>query len=142
MACFCTHAQTDVHIHFYNTNSQNFSVSEYGKLYFENGYLFINEGSGAPYAFEVASIRKITLDHPLSIEDIVTSDLKIYPNPANSHIKIESSQDLNPYQIYAMDGRLMLSGICQNGESINVGDLSKGLYLIKVNGQTYKISKL
>lgn len=135
-------AQTDVHIHFYNTNNQDFTVSEYGKIYFNNGYLLIDEGTGVPFSFEVANIQKMTFDHTLDIETFESSDFKVYPNPASSFLKIESSQEMNHYQLFTLEGRLVLSGCCRNGESINVSDLSKGLYLIQVNGQTTKISKL
>lgn len=135
-------AQTEVFIQLHNSTDQNFTVSDYGKIYFENGYLYISEGTGTPYSFEVANIQKMTFSHTVSIEDIITANIKIYPNPANSYLKIESDNYDNFYQIYSMDGRLVLAGKSSNGESIDISALKKGLYLINVDGQTFKITKL
>lgn len=135
-------AQTEVSIKLHNSTDQSFTISDYGKIYFENGYLYISEGTGTPYSFEIANIQKMTFSHTVDIEDIATADMKIYPNPANGYIKIEGKNFDNHYQIYSMDGSLVLSGRSNNGESIDITSLRKGLYLINVDGQTFKITKL
>ena len=56
-------AQTEVSIKLHNSTDQNFTVSDYGKIYFENGYLYISEGTGTPYSFEIANIQKMTFSH-------------------------------------------------------------------------------
>jgi len=135
-------AQTEVTLHFYNNGSQDFTVSEYGKIYFDNGYLYIDEGTSTPYSFEVANIQKMLFSHTLDIEDIATDDLRIYPNPASTYLKIESNREQNHYQIFSMEGRILQTGVCKNGESIGLSTLPQGLYLINVDGQTFKITKL
>lgn len=139
---FASKAQTQVTLHFYNAGSQEFSVSEAGKIYFDNGYLYIDDGNTVPYSFQVSMIRKMLFAAPVSIDEIETPDFKIYPNPANNFIKISSNRPEISYQIFTMDGRLIMTGSCGNEENINISALSKGLYLIKVDGQTFKISKL
>lgn len=142
---FCCHAskaQTQVSLHFYNAGSQEFSVSNAGKIYFDNGYLFIDDGNTVPFSFQVSTIQKMLFSAPANLSEIETANFKIYPNPANNFIKISSNRSENDYQILSMDGRLVMTGSCRNEESINISALSKGLYLIKVDGQTFKISKL
>ncbi len=146
LSCFAlsSMAQTEVTLHFNNNaSSQSFNISEAGKLYFDNGYLYIDDGTMVPYSFEVSTIQKVLLASTMEIEEIVTPDFNIYPNPASSFLRISSSDHSNTaYQIFSLDGRLMLSGVCMPEESIDVSHLSNGLYLVKVNNKTFKITKL
>ncbi len=137
-------AQAEVTLHFNNNaGSQSFNVSEAGKLYFDNGYLYIDDGNVVPYSFEVSTIQRILLASTVDIEEIETSEFRIYPNPASSFIRISSTDySSTPYQIFSLDGRLMMSGMCAPEESINVSNLSRGLYIVKVNNKTFKITKL
>lgn len=136
-------AQTAITLTFNDDNSQEFSVTPSGKIYFSDTYLYIDDGYGIPYSFEISNIRKITLPHDVSIEDILTEDFTIYPNPAHNVLHIHNNrQELNTYQLYAMDGRLILKGTCHNDEPIAIGNLTGGLYLLKVNNTTFKISIL
>ena len=136
-------AQTVVTISFHTAADQILTVSESGKLYFSDQYLYVNEGSGIPYSFLLSAISKITFAEGSGVEDIVTDQIHIYPNPANDYIRIHNFQGpLSTYSLYSYDGRLLLSGTCQNDEPISLSRYAKGLYLLKVDGLTFKISKL
>lgn len=137
------HAQTDVEIQFFNSGTQTFTVSDAGKIYFDNGYMLIDEGNGIPYSFPIPDIKKVMFDHITSVEILETSDIRIYPNPVTNYLRISSEHNTDiPYQIYALDGRLVLAGTAHSEESISMNNLSKGLYLLKIDGKTFKISKL
>lgn len=137
------HTQTDVKIQTLSSGTQTFTVSDAGKIYFDNGYMLVDEGNGIPYSFPISDIKKVMFDHITSVETLTTSDIRIYPNPVTNYLRISSEQRTDiPYQIYALDGRLVLAGTAHSEESISVNTLSKGLYLLKVDGKTFKISKL
>ena len=136
-------AQTDVEILFHNSSSLNFTVSDAGKIYFNNGYLLIDEGTGTPFSFLVSDIKKMMFDHVTSVETIETPNFRIYPNPATSYIRISNDQNTDiPYQLFALDGRLVLSGLAHSDEPISLIALPNGLYLLKIDDKTFKISKL
>ena len=136
-------AQTEVKLQFYNSGDQSFTVSDAGKIYFDNGYMLIDEGSGTPYSFLISDIKKMLFEHTTSVETIETNNFRIYPNPTSSYIVISSDQITDiPYQIFALDGRMVLSGISHSDEIISVSMLPQGLYLLKIDGKTFKISKL
>lgn len=140
---FLGHAQTEVEIQFHQSGSLTFTVSDAGKIYFDNGYMLVDEGDGTPYSFLVSDIKKMMFNHLTSVETIETPSFRIYPNPATAYLNISSDhQEDIPYQIFALDGRLMMSGTVQSNESISIAALSKGLYLLKIDGRTFKISKL
>lgn len=136
-------AQTSVTLTFKDNSTQEFMVDLSGKIYFENNYLYIDEGTGLPYSFAVDNIRKITLPHDVNVEDIVTDDFTIYPNPVLNTLHIHSGKiGQHPYQLYTLDGRLLLKGVCLEDETLNLQHLPSGLYLLKIGSSTIKISKL
>lgn len=135
-------AQVNVEVQLISSGTQSFSVSETGKIYFDNGFLMVDDGDNIPFSFPLSDIRKILFSGATSVETIESDHIRIYPNPATTFLRISS--DLNSdsrYQIFSIDGRLLMSGACKQEETINISRLPKGLYLIKVDGKTFKISK-
>ena len=126
-------AQTTVEVQLQDGGVHSYEMGATGKLYFQNDYLFIDDGTNIPYSHLVSNIEKMLFSYEVSIEDIETADCKVYPNPASSFLKI----NVNNTNI-----RMLMAGDCHSDEGINVSTLPQGLYLLKVNGQTFKISKL
>jgi hypothetical protein len=64
----------------------------------------------------------------------ISSNFKIYPNPATSTITIDLSSVDNPsVDVYDIDGRKILTQKLSNSSNtINIDNLSSGLYLFKV----------
>lgn len=61
-------------------------------------------------------------------------DLKIFPNPASDLIRVIITADAyTQYQIIGYDGRMLQSGQLQT-ESIDIGSLPQGIYLLRVTG--------
>ena len=66
--------------------------------------------------------------------DFVASNIKIYPNPTNNIIHIESSVNIGHISIYDNMGRLVKEGFSiVKTISIQLGDLPNGLYFLSVN---------
>lgn len=65
--------------------------------------------------------------------------ITIYPNPTKNtlNIEINSAEALETIQIFNQLGRLVYSGVYSN--SINVSQLSKGLYILKIEGPSIQI---
>ena len=136
-------AQTRVTLTFQNAATQEIEVSATGKIYFSDNYMFIDDGASVPYSFAVSDIRKMQFAEGTGIEEIVTETFKVYPNPVHNELYISSDDFLpHPYQLFSTDGRLLLQGESQEGSPINVSDLPTGLYILKINNSSFKISKL
>ncbi|MFT7156076.1 MAG: hypothetical protein ACI8Q1_001080 [Parvicella sp.] len=83
-----------------------------------------------------------------NIQDVGISDysnnshINLFPNPATESITIESDANIDHYEIYSIDGSLVLSGSL-NGSSnqLDVGELSKGVYILKCQGNEVQLSK-
>ena len=71
--------------------------------------------------------------------------MKLYPNPSNSLVTIESSELITKLEISNTLGQMILidNGAVANKKSLNLKDLPKGLYLIKVfNNDNFAVKQL
>lgn len=143
MAFSTAMAQTNVKLTFQDASTQEIEVSAYGKIYFSDNYMFIDNGNALPYSFAVSNIRNMVFDEVLGIHDLVTETFKVYPNPAYNTLYFSSNDfEIHPYSLFSIDGRLLLHGEVQNGDPISVSGIPAGLYILKINNTSLKINKL
>lgn len=76
----------------------------------------------------------IEVQEGVSVKEVDQQSISIYPNPLSGHlINIESPAVLKSYTISDLSGRTILKGnIEAEKATINLKDLSNGLYLLKV----------
>lgn len=76
---------------------------------------------------------------PAGIISPTESTISIYPNPATEVLHIENAADA-VLSVYSLEGKLLLQ--VQHTATINIGQLSEGLYLLRITdrqtGQTLK----
>lgn len=60
-----------------------------------------------------------------------SSDIEIYPNPADTFIEVKNLKGKADYKIYSADGRLVQEGQ-PDGKRISVASLIKGFYVITI----------
>jgi hypothetical protein len=79
----------------------------------------------------------------LNTEKFDTSSLKLYPNPVFSVLNVDNNLTIQPYNIIDTLGKVILKGNLNEGDtSINVEQLSKGIYYIKIaNNKASKFIK-
>lgn len=87
----------------------------------------------------------LTVEQNLSAEDFSTAVVSLYPNPTNGFLTIKGQFDnLEKFTIHNLLGQSVQNGIITGNEtSINVSDLSNGVYFIKIgnSSKTYKFIK-
>lgn len=69
-------------------------------------------------------------DQALSIEEIVSDDLTIYPNPSNGHFQIKGLNKETQIDLYTIDGKLLSEYYC-TGNYVDL-NVSSGIYIIKL----------
>lgn len=78
-------------------------------------------------------IKKLTaqaIDTYLSThEKGLADEIKIYPNPAQHILVIESAHEVTQIRLTTLDGRSVLFDVSQN--AINISDLESGIYLMQ-----------
>lgn len=133
----------------------------------ENSLVMLSGGAGYSYNFaEVKELRILHNDAPawegdhieatLDIDNIQARDsnmnvidldnlknkIKIYPNPSTDFIKVEGLSSETEFHIFSTSGVLVKSGKTKNAEKIDVKNLAKGIYLLKLEaGKTIKFVK-
>ncbi|SEI54854.1 Por secretion system C-terminal sorting domain-containing protein [Dyadobacter sp. SG02] len=104
------------------------------------------DGQEGPYSYS----------RTVSVRFDVDVKISVYPNPATDLIRIESAGQLGTVEIFTLTGARLtgarLSGAqslqnpgsgaaCGFQKEINISAFQPGIYLLKVNGQTFKIVK-
>jgi photosystem II stability/assembly factor-like uncharacterized protein len=98
----------------------------------------------APLAVSYYRLRQIDNDGTETFSKVITistkgkSKLKVYPSIASSLITVEAAEGAN-YQVFNMNGQQVLNG--KTGQRIDVSDLSKGTYIIRVGAEQAKFVK-
>ncbi|WP_298421900.1 endonuclease [uncultured Kordia sp.] len=77
---------------------------------------------------------------PLSNEEFTAETIKIYPNPAKKHITIFGIKEEATLEIYAIDGRKLLTSQFSGMATIPL-DLTNGIYLSRIISQGKTITK-
>lgn len=78
------------------------------------------------------------------IENNITQlQIRMYPNPANDvlHIEHDGNVSLVAYQVYGVNGQVVLSGQMDNTDKIDVSTLEGGLYVFRVQTSKGEISE-
>lgn len=75
----------------------------------------------------------------LSSENFISQNLKatIYPNPTSDNFLIEMEDEVKSVEIYSIHGNKVMTS---NSKDINVSNLSKGMYLVKIEGSNNAVS--
>ena len=131
---------------YHSNGANNINFSQY-----LNSGIYYLAIYGTPTTTSYLYPYNFALGIKTGISDI-TSEAKfsVYPNPANDliTIKVNHAERLidSSYAIYDNLGRQVLKGeITSEVTSVNIGQLKKGVYVLKVgeqNGKTFKVVKL
>lgn len=108
---------------------KNFSSVAYSNPCFSSGTLVL--GSTAGYG-QAEDYTVNVLPKTLAVSSTNKSQLVVYPNPMQEVLKIKSAdKKVTEVTFYSMDGRLVKTAK-DNLSRINVENLSKGVYIVKV----------
>lgn len=78
----------------------------------------------------------------LSIDKNESLQIALYPTAVENDFTIQSDANLQGYQIYSLQGRLVRQGNLGTGKNnIHVAQLSSGIYLVKVYGNQQSVTK-
>lgn len=71
-----------------------------------------------------------------------TNKFEIFPNPSNDLLTIKSNikKELN-FEIFSSFGRIVMTGNLNNNDVINLSELEPQVYILKINGNSYKLIK-
>ena len=101
-----------------------------------------------PVQTNVVSNRFVNVlpsDRVTGIEEYVTKEVLLYPNPASDFLTIQGEDRamLRKAEIYTLTGTLIASSVLYNNSTeINLANIEAGLYIVKVYGVNTYIKKI
>lgn len=110
-----------------------------------NTETFISDENGQSFTTSIAGFYSVlitigdcsvwsdcVLSHPLSLENNKLETISFFPNPASSTVTFQTQQNQKIDQITLLDlsGKIVLQN--DNNNSINIENLSSGIYIMKV----------
>lgn len=69
------------------------------------------------------------------------STFTMYPNPATTSITVEGGNQASTLQIFSVTGSLVKEMTIQGTSKVDVSDLNRGVYIVKLNGRSSKLIK-
>ena len=75
----------------------------------------------------------------LSIENIASRSIKLYPNPVKNTLYIAGNSESYDIQVYSLLGQLVIAA--SNVNEIDVSLFNEGIYLIKISTGSSTITK-
>jgi hypothetical protein len=93
---------------------------------------------------ENTASRNYQLNVVTGINDIKNSNIKIYPNPTNNIINIEglNKNENNTIQVFDVQGKLIITKTINEKGTIDLSELNKGVYVIKIGEVAQRIVKM
>lgn len=78
----------------------------------------------------------------LSVASNNLESIKLYPNPANNQLFFDTNNlTINSVSIYGVDGKLVKQQNDLNNNSINISDLTSGVFFVKIASEEGTITK-
>ncbi|MGJ8743461.1 T9SS type A sorting domain-containing protein [Polaribacter sp.] len=74
----------------------------------------------------------MTNESTASVNDVFSSQISIYPNPAKEFVQISTNETITGIAIYNLIGKKVISSNNLINNKIDVSNLSKGIYVLKV----------
>ncbi|MBR2260706.1 MAG: T9SS type A sorting domain-containing protein [Paludibacteraceae bacterium] len=129
---------------------ESFIIYDGGKMYFSDNQLILDTlGNGSFMAKPLSAVNKLqfaTVEiSSMGTMEVLNSSFSvtIHPNPVVDYMIVRMNQEGSfPYQIYNMNGQVVLQGNVVSGEAIDLSSLAMGVYFIKIEDTYFKFSKL
>ena len=138
-------AQTLLNIKKFDGTDKFLNLTTLGKITFSDVNLILNYSLGNDEPVTLSSVKKIVFTSATGVNQTMADRkaIRIYPNPATTYIELKNTQEgeLN-VAVYSVAGLVLNLQLDSDSRQINVSGLPKGLYLIKVNNQVAKFSKI
>jgi len=82
-------------------------------------------------------------NYPVRVHSISERNFKLYPNPTQDILQINLPDNGNyAYQLFSITGKKIESGFFNiKNTSLNTSNLLQGIYILNINGETYKLIK-
>ena len=136
--------QVDIHAVITKTDGseQVYELSESDRISFPNDEILVITQNGTDIQIPISEIRKVTFNEVLATAENKAENIGIFPNPADNSFTVSGINEVRQLKIYSIDGRLVKQETVGCGQSIDISELTQGLYYVNINKQNFKLIKL
>lgn len=99
-------------------------------------YIAIQCVSDDQFALLVDDFKVVGIVPTQSVSDVTKKAVSIYPNPTAEVLNIDVNATINSADIYDLSGKLVRNVAVSSDNKVNVQDLQKGTYVLKVSTET------
>lgn len=94
-------------------------------------YFLIFGTDGATAGSKTYYFDDVSFGSPLSTTNLASNNFRMYPNPTNDFLNLSCTSIIDNIQIYNTLGQLLSKQTSTSNElSVNVSNLSKGVYIV------------
>lgn len=125
-----------------NGSDQSISLSSIRKINFSGSGLIINYMTGNIDSVEFSTIKLVAFSSITALNSPqLNTNLVAYPNPTSNYVFLKNL-DFNSSKvaIYSISG-CKIADLPVSNNYIDISNLSRGIYLLKINNRVLKISK-
>ena len=122
-------------------------ISAVHKFTFVDNQLLLSYDDGTSTVFDLSLVDKMYFeDVKTEVNESLLSDgtaLLLYPNPVTEMLQFKNLPvDNSIVNIFSIDGKIVMQAqISSDDQTLDVSNLSAGLYIIQLNSQTLKFIK-
>lgn len=137
-------AQNSLIVRATDATTSSVALSQISRITFSTGNMQVKKTDLSQVVFAVANIQKMSfgiLSASPSVYDR-SSDVQFYPNPAVSQIRFRNLAESQSYRVVvsSLDGKVLIQQkLSDTSDAIDVQSLSKGIYLVMINGCVLKL---
>jgi hypothetical protein len=137
------HAQT-MFVRETSGTQTSYPLNNISKLSFSSGNIIVDKMTGSPDTYTLTSVRYLNFTDLTGISEAKPeiAGVKIYPNPANEVLNIQSSSTAGStvvIEVISIEGKILYThsvNAISDVFQINISNLPEGLYLCKINNGT------
>lgn len=120
----------------------NLNLTNLRKLTFSNGNMVATYDSGEYTTYALSTIGKLSFEQNLGFSSIEIMENRLAYSAEAALIAVSESQN-QKLSIFSTSGQLIEERIIGSSyETIDISHLRSGIYLVRLNGKTIKITKL
>ena len=136
-------ASSKLTVTYMSSNTDVATISGNSMTFIGSGTTEITASQEGNFLYHAASdaVQTLTVGEPSAIDKDAGATMYIFPNPAKDHISIkrESSLPVNLVILNSTGQPVISRTLVSNNESIDISSLSKGIYVLKLDGKIIKI---
>ena len=134
-------AQNCMFVHKKDGNVAGYAISSIGTVTFKDGNLCVNKTDGSTESYGISTLNHVNFKAAeAGVSALQQGETKLASTLVDNYVSIAGLDGVASISIYSLDGRTVKQ-TRQNASEIYVGDLAKGLYILNVDGKTFKYCK-